>query len=107
MAANLAISSADFQEKVLNSDVPVLVDFWAPWCGPCRAIGPVIEELSTDYADRAKVFKLDVDVDGDIAAQFNVTSIPAVKVFKGGKVVAERVGVASKKDFAAMIDSAI
>ena len=105
--ATVKVTDDSFETDVLKSDGPVLVDFWAPWCGPCRAIGPVIEELSADYADRAKVFKLDVDVDGDIAAQFNVTSIPAVKVFKGGKVVAERVGVASKKDFAAMIDSAI
>ena len=85
MAADLALSAGEFEEKVLKSDVPVLVDFWAPWCGPCKAIGPSIEQLAGEYAGKARVFKVDVDENPDLAQQYNVMSIPALLLFKGGK----------------------
>jgi len=108
MAADLALTgSSEFDEKVLKSEVPVLVDFWAPWCGPCKAIGPSIEQLATEYAGKAKVFKLDVDVDNDLAVQYGVMSIPALLVFKGGKVVDKMVGAAPKPVIAALIDRAL
>lgn len=107
MASNLSISSSEFNDKVLNSDVPVLVDFWAEWCGPCKAIGPAIEELATEYAGRAKVFKVNVDNDGDLASNYGVMSIPALLVFKGGKVVDQMVGAAPKPHIAALIDRAL
>jgi thioredoxin 1 len=108
MAADLAINTAaEFQEKVLNSDVPVLVDFWAPWCGPCKQIGPSVEELATEYAGKAKVFKLDVDVVGEVAQNYGIMSIPALLVFKGGKVVDKQVGAAPEAALAGLIDRAL
>jgi thioredoxin 1 len=107
MAAELAVTGSEFDEQVLKSEVPVLVDFWAPWCGPCKAIGPSIEELATDYAGKAKVFKVDVDVDNELAVQYGVMSIPALLVFKGGKVVDKMVGAAPKPVIAALIDRAL
>jgi len=107
MAANLAITSQEFEQKVLQSDVPVLVDFWAEWCGPCKAIGPSIEQLAAEYEGKAKVFKLDVDSDGDLAMQYGVMSIPALIVFKGGKVIDQMVGAAPKAQIAALIDRAL
>jgi thioredoxin 1 len=108
MASDLAINTAaEFQEKVLNSDVPVLVDFWAPWCGPCKMIGPSVEELATEYAGKAKVFKVDVDVNGEVAQNYGIMSIPALLVFKGGKVVDKQVGAAPKAALAGLIDRAL
>ena len=108
MAADLAINNtAEFQEKVLGSDLPVLVDFWAPWCGPCRAIAPSVEELATEYAGKAKVFKIDVDQVGDVAQNYGVMSIPALLVFKDGKVVDKQVGAGPKSQIAALLDRAI
>jgi len=107
MAAELALTGSEFEEKVLKSEVPVLVDFWAPWCGPCKAIGPSIEELATDYAGRAKVFKVDVDVDNDLAVQYGVMSIPALLMFKGGKVVDKMVGAAPKPVISQLIERAL
>ena len=102
--ANLAVTTAEFQDTVLNSDVPVLVDFWAPWCGPCKMIGPSIEELATEFAGKAKVVKVDVDQEPEIASQYNVMSIPALMVFKGGKVVDQMVGAAPKPQLKSLID---
>src|SRR5690349_5445927 len=107
MAANLAVSSTEFDSKVLQSDVPVLVDFWAEWCGPCKAIGPSVEQLATEYEGKARVFKLDVDSNGDIAERYGVMSIPALLVFKGGKVVDQMIGAAPKPNIAALLDRAI
>src|ERR1041384_2874575 len=95
-SAALAISVSEFEEKVLKSDVPVLVDFWAEWCGPCKAIGPSVEQLATEYDGKAKVYKLNVDTDGDVAQRYGIMSIPALLVFKGGKVVDQMVGAAPK-----------
>ncbi len=107
MASNLSVTQSEFEDKVLKSDVPVLVDFWATWCGPCKAIGPHIEQLAEEYVGKAKVFKVDVDSDSDLATQYGVSSIPALVVFKGGKVHNQRVGAMPKKDIAALIDSAL
>lgn len=107
MASNLAVTSDSFEQNVLKSDIPVLVDFWAEWCGPCKAIGPSIEQLATEYSGKAKVYKLDVDSEGDIAQQYGVMSIPALLVFKGGKEVDRMVGAAPKAQIAALIDRAL
>jgi len=102
--ANLAITSDKWQTEVIGSEQPVLVDFWAEWCGPCKAIGPSIEELASEFAGKAKVFKLDVDSEGDIAADYGIMNIPALVVFKGGKEVERIVGGRPKADIAAMIN---
>jgi len=107
MASNLAISASEFDAQVLKSEVPVLVDFWAEWCGPCKAIGPSVEELASDYEGKAKVYKVDVDTEGDLAQQYGVMSIPALLVFKGGKVVDQMVGAAPKQTIAGLIDRAL
>lgn len=107
MAEQLSVTSSDFNDKVLKSDVPVLVDFWAEWCGPCKAIGPSVEQLAAEYAGRAKVLKVDVDHDGELATQYGVMSIPALLVFKGGKVVDSMVGAAPKAQIAALIDRSL
>ncbi|MBI1316536.1 thioredoxin [bacterium] len=103
----IEITNSNFDELVLNSDKPVLVDFWAEWCGPCRMVGPVVEELSNDYAGRAVVGKLNVDEHGDIAGRFGIRNIPTLLVFKGGQVVDKQVGVAPKNVLAAKIDAAL
>lgn len=105
--ADLAVTGADFDEKVLRSDVPVLVDFWAEWCGPCKAIGPSIEQLAAEYEGKAKVVKLDVDAAPDVAGRYGVMSIPALLVFKGGKVVDQMVGAAPKATIAQLIDRSL
>ncbi len=107
MASNLAITAAEFDQEVLNSDMPVLIDFWAEWCGPCKAIGPSIEQISAEYADRAKVYKVDVDSNGELAMKYSVMSIPALLVFKGGKEVDRMVGAAPKAQIAALLDRAL
>ncbi len=101
----LEITDANFEEKVLNSDKPVLVDFWAEWCGPCRMVGPVIDEISDDYKDKAVVAKLDVDANQEFAAKFGVRNIPTVLFFKGGEMVERKVGVAPKDDYTKVLDN--
>jgi len=107
MAEHLAVTSNEFNDKVLASDVPVLVDFWAEWCGPCKAIGPSVEQIAAEYAGRAKVVKVDVDREGELATRYGVMSIPALFVFKGGKIVEQMVGAAPKAQIAALIDRAL
>ncbi|MFT4698627.1 MAG: thioredoxin 1 [Flavobacteriaceae bacterium] len=101
----LEITDANFEEIVLKSDKPVVVDFWAAWCGPCRMVGPVIEELSNDYDGKAVVGKLDVDANQEFAAKYGVRNIPTVLVFQNGEVVGRQVGVAPKKVYAEAIDA--
>jgi thioredoxin 1 len=90
------VQDANFQAEVLNSEVPVLVDFWATWCAPCRAIAPALEELASQYKGQAKVAKLDVDDNNETAQKYNVRSIPMLLVFKGGQVVDQIVGAVPK-----------
>ena len=103
----LEITDSNFQETVLNSDKPVLVDFWAAWCGPCRMVGPIIDELSQEYEGKAVVGKVDIDSNQQYAAQFGVRNIPTVLVFKNGELVDRKVGVSSKNDYAQALDSLI
>ena len=94
--ADLIITDANFSQEVEKSSSPVLVDFWAPWCGPCRTVGPIIEELATEFAGKVKVGKLNVDENQQTAGQFGVMSIPTLLFFKDGKPVDSIVGVQSK-----------
>lgn len=104
MSSVREFNSSNFQSEVLDSEHPVLVDFWAPWCGPCKMIGPVIEELAGDYDGRAKVGKVNVDDNQQLAAQFGIRGIPTVMVFKGGDPVESFVGLQQKGDLAAALD---
>ena len=92
MAQPLHVTDNNFESEVLNSNVPVLVDFWATWCGPCRLIAPIIEELSGEYEGKAKICKLDVDNNQRVATQFGIRSIPTLLIFKNGKVVDNIIG---------------
>jgi thioredoxin 1 len=92
----LEVTDANFQTEVLDSPVPVLVDFWAPWCGPCRVIAPVVEELAGSYAGKLKVGKMNVDDHEQVPQQFHISSIPTLLVFKGGKLVGQVVGAVPK-----------
>ena len=91
-----AISDASFHEDVISSDQPVLVDFWAEWCGPCKMIAPSLEELSVEFAGKVKVVKLNIDENPELAAQYGVRSIPTLAMFKGGEVADIKVGAAPK-----------
>ena len=101
--AELILTNDNFEKEVLNSDVPVLVDFWATWCGPCRMLAPVIEELAAEYEGRAKVGKVNVDEQAALAIRYNVSVIPTVLLFKDGKVVETSVGVKPKSAFEALL----
>jgi len=101
------VTEVDFQSLVLESDQPVLVDFWAPWCGPCRMIAPIIEQLAAENAGKAKVVKLNVDDAQNLAAGYGINSIPTIMVFKDGQVVERFVGVQPKERLQDALDRAI
>ena len=103
----IEITDSTFDEIVLKSEKPVMVDFWAEWCGPCRMVGPIMEELSDDFKDKAVVGKLDVDSNQEFAAKFGVRNIPTVLVFKNGEIVGRQVGVAPKANYTEAINSAL
>jgi len=101
----LEITDANFEELVLKSDKPVLVDFWAEWCGPCRMVGPVVEELAKEYEGKAVIGKVNVDLNSKIPAEFGIRNIPTILFFKNGQMVEKHVGVAAKSVLAGKIDS--
>lgn len=103
----IVVDDTNFEELVLNSDKPVLVDFWATWCGPCKIIAPTVEEIAKDYDGRAVVAKLDVDKAKETAIKYDVSSIPTLIVFKGGEEVSRIVGVQEKSVFMEKLDEAL
>jgi thioredoxin 1 len=101
----LELTDTSFEEKVLNSDKPVLVDFWAEWCGPCRMVGPIIDEISNEYDGKAVIGKMDVDSNQEFAAKYGVRNIPTVLFFKNGEMVERKVGVAPKDSYTQVLDN--
>ncbi len=94
----IEITDANFEQEVLKSDKPVLIDFWAVWCGPCRMVAPVVEEIASEYNGKLKVGKLDVDNNPEVSMKFGIRSIPTLMVFKGGKVVEQIIGAVPKRN---------
>jgi thioredoxin 1 len=100
--SSIAITADNFQSEVLKSPIPVLIDFWAPWCGPCKMIAPLLDQIAEEYSGRLKVGKVNVDENSSIAVQHDVTSIPALFLYKDGKLAAQKIGAALKHDIVAM-----
>ncbi len=103
----LEFTDANFQDEVLNTDQPVLVDFWAEWCGPCKMLGPVIDELAVEFDGRAKIGKVDIDTNRDAAVKYEIQSIPSIIIFKNGEIANKFIGIASKDDLAEAINAAM
>lgn len=103
MSQEITLTSANFQKEVMESSVPVLIDFWAEWCMPCKMIAPSLDQLAEAYTGKLKVGKVNVDVESDLAAKFNIISIPTLMVFKGGKSVVQKVGALPKRDIENLI----
>jgi thioredoxin 1 len=103
MGKVLSVDRQTFQTEVMNASIPVLVDFWAPWCGPCRMVAPVMEELAAELTDKLKVVKINVDENADLASQYNVMSIPSIMLFKNGQVVEQMMGFMPKGTIATKI----
>ena len=101
--AELKITRENFENEVMKSNIPVLIDFWAPWCGPCRMMGPIIEQLAEEYDGKAKVGKVNVDEEGELSQAFGVMSIPTIVLVKDGKVVKQAVGARPKAEVEAML----
>jgi thioredoxin 1 len=102
MSGHIAVNAANFETEVLNSQVPVLLDFWAEWCGPCRMIGPIIEQLAGQYSDRLKVGKINVDEEEELAGRHGVVSIPTLIVYKEGKIANQAAGAMPKQQIEAL-----
>jgi thioredoxin 1 len=105
--STIAVTDATFDAEVKQADIPVVVDFWAEWCGPCKQIGPALEELSATYAGRVKIVKINVDENPDTPAQMGIRGIPALFLFKDGQVVSNKVGAAPKAALQSWIESAL
>lgn len=101
--AELKITRENFENEVMKSNIPVLIDFWAPWCGPCRMMGPIMEQLAEEYEGKAKVGKVNVDEEGELSQAFGVMSIPTIVLVKDGKVVRQAVGARPKAEVEAML----
>jgi thioredoxin 1 len=100
----VTLTDQNFEQEVLKSGTPVLVDFWAEWCGPCKMVAPILDELATEYGAKVKIAKVNIDDHQGLAGQFRITSIPTLLFFKGGQVVDQVVGLRSKKDFKTKLD---
>jgi thioredoxin 1 len=105
MANAVAVSEKNFEAEVIQSTVPVLVDFWAAWCGPCRSVAPALEEIATEHNGRLKVVKVDVDENPEVSMRYDVRSIPTLILFKNGQVEGQKVGALRKTDLAAFLDT--
>ena len=103
----LTLTNESFENEVLNSDIPVVVDFWASWCGPCRMVAPVIEELAREYSGKAKVGKVNVDEEAELAVKYGIASIPTVLIFKNGEVTEKLVGAQSQDEYEDAVDKYI
>ena len=101
--AELKITRENFENEVMKSNIPVLIDFWAPWCGPCQMMGPIIEQLAEEYEGKAKVGKVNVDQEGELSQAFGVMSIPTIVLVKDGKIVKQAVGARPKAEVEAML----
>ena len=101
------VNQQNWDNEVINSKIPVFVDFWAEWCGPCRMVGPVVEELAGEYAGKVNFVKVNVDENNELASKYNVFSIPTLALFSNGQIVAQQVGAASKSSYKGMIDRAL
>lgn len=107
MSDQVTLTTENFEDEVLKSDIPVVVDFWAEWCMPCRMIAPVLEDLSKEYSGKIKVGKLNVDDHGEVGAKYNIISIPTLLVFKDGQLIKQHVGAAPKATIQELISSAM
>ena len=107
MAEITDVTDSTFETEVLKSETPVLVDFWAEWCAPCRAIAPIVKELADDYGDRVKVVKMNIDESPQTPGTYGIRSIPTVLVFKGGQVVSQLTGARPKGDFQELVDGVL
>ena len=102
MSTGITITGGNFEQEVLNSPIPVLIDYWAPWCGPCRTISPFIDQLAGEYEGRIKIGKVNIDEEGDLATQHGITSIPTLVLYKDGAVAGQRNGAAPKREIEAI-----
>jgi thioredoxin 1 len=107
MAKTSEVNDGQFESEVLKAEVPVLVDFWAPWCGPCRMVEPIVEELAEEYADKVKFLRMNTDDNVNTASQYGIRAIPTLLVFKGGQPVGQVIGFRPKSDLKKVIDQAL